>query len=291
MSEAGHVVWPSTSNRLWEFDYSLADSPDAEGLVVSQVRFRGRLLLYKASLPSLRVQYDGNACGPYKDPLSYSNAQPTTRCPGSRVCIYSYVANGFQCLGVESFHRIGAYRLTDRFVFVDDGRILCRLYSAGLQCPVTHRHHAYWRLDFDIENASNDAGFEYNTYTGNIGWGPGWHMKNPEITRVKNPASQRRWAVMDLGSGRGYFVLPGLNDDVADAFSSHDIWFLRYHSNEDQHGRQGSASDDALGPLLNGEDLNGQDIVVWYSAHLHHHAEDGGNDWHSAGPDLVPFNW
>lgn len=291
MSESGHIVWPSAANKLWELDYTLADSPDAEGIAVRQVRYRNRLLLYKASLPSLRVQYNGNACGPYKDPLNYNDAQPSSPCPNSRVCSFTYSSGGHQCLAVKGYYRIGSYRLVQYFVFVDDGRVLCRLYSAGLQCNATHRHHVYWRFDFDIEGASNDIGFEYNTYTPDIGWGPGWHVKNPEITRVKNPASRRIWAVMDKGSGRGYFIFPGSNDGVADAFSSRDIWFLRYHGVEDQHGRLGSASDDGLAPLVNGENLDGQDLVVWYCAHLEHHAEDGGDDWHSAGPDIAPFRW
>ncbi len=291
MSESGHIVWPSASNKLWEMDYTLADSPDSEGIVVRGVRFRNRLLFYKASLPLLRVEYDRNACGPYKDPLNYDWSVTSSRCSNKRVCVFTYASAGHQCLGLQANYRIGAYRLIQYFVFVDDGRVLCRLYSAGLQCNATHRHHAYWRFDFDIEGASNDLGFEYNTYTSNLGWGQGWHMKNPEISRVKNPGSRRCWAIMEQSNGRGYFILPGAHDGVADAFSSQDIWFLRYHGNEDQHGRLGSAANDGLSPFLNGESLNGQDIVVWYCGHLHHHADDGGEEWHSAGPDLVPFRW
>ena len=40
MSESGHIVWPSAANKLWELDYTLADSPDAEGIAVRQVRYR-----------------------------------------------------------------------------------------------------------------------------------------------------------------------------------------------------------------------------------------------------------
>jgi hypothetical protein len=64
---------------------------------------------------------------------------------------------------------------------------------------------------------------------------------------------------------------------------------MRYQGSEDLHGQQGSAADDALMPYVNGEDVNGKDVVLWYAAHLHHHAADGGSDWHGAGPDLVPF--
>lgn len=286
MSESGHL-----NQNNWEFDWRLADSPDEEGIVIRSARYRGRQLFYKASLPSLRVQYDG-PCGPYKDPLNYNNAKPTQRCPNSRVCVYTYVSNGITGLAVESYHTIGSYRITHRWVFWEHGWVSCRLYSAGLQCNYDHRHHAYWRFDFDIEGASNDIVFEYNTYTGNVGWGPGWHVKSPENSRTKNPSSQRKWAVMEKGGSQpGYFILPGPNDGLADAFSDRDVWFLRYSGSEDRNGRQGSASSNGLSAYVNGENLDGQDVVVWYCAHLSHHAHDGGDDWHGTGPDLAPFRW
>ncbi|GAA3623808.1 hypothetical protein GCM10022419_131840 [Nonomuraea rosea] len=288
MSEAGSIVWPSAQEPLWRLEWRLADSPDQEGIVIRSARYRDHQVFYKASLPSLRVQYDG-PCGPYKDPLNYNNAQPTARCPNQRVCVYSYTSNGFRALGVESYHRIGAYRLTHRWVFWEHGWIMPRLYSAGLQCNYDHRHHAYWRFDFDIDNAGRDLAFEYNTYTPDIGWGPGWHSKPSEITRRKWPSSNRRWAVMDLDSSRGYFVLPGPNDGVADAFSTSDLWVLRYRSEEDLYGRQGSAAADGLSTHLTGEDTNGRDIVLWYCAHLGHSADHGGDDWHGIGPNLAPF--
>lgn len=291
MSEAGSVVWPSAAEPLWRFNWRVADSPDQEGIVIQSAHYRGHQVLYKGSLPSLRVRYNG-PCGPYKDPLNYNNAQATSRCPGTRVCLYSYVSGGFRGLAVESYHRIGAYRLTHRWVFWDDGWLMARLYSAGLQCNYDHDHHAYWRFDFDIDNAGSDLALEYNTYTPDIGWGRGWHTKSREMARIKNPSSQRSWAIMDLQSQRGYHVLPGGSDGTADWFSTRDLWVLRYRGSEDKHGQQGSASDDGLGSYLSGEDTHGQDVVLWYCAHLHHHAHDGGGDWHGCGPTLVPFgNW
>ncbi|MGH3519128.1 MAG: hypothetical protein ACRDQ7_17250 [Haloechinothrix sp.] len=283
MSESGSLSW-----KTWSLNYRLADSPDQEGIVVSGVRFKGNQVFYKASLPSLRVQYSG-PCGPYKDPLTYNNAQTTQRCPNQRVCVYSYTSGGQHALALESYHRIGAYRLTHRWVFWESGWIMPRLYSAGLQCNYDHRHHAYWRFDFDIDNAASDLALEYNTYTGNQGWGPGWHQKNYEITRLKNPPSQRSWAILDQNSGRGYHVLPGPNDGNADAFSTSDLWVLQYRGAKDRNGQQGSAADDGLAAYLSGEDVNGRDVVLWYCGHLSHHAHHGGDDWHAVGPNLAPF--
>ncbi|MEV4740621.1 hypothetical protein [Streptomyces sp. NPDC049555] len=287
MSESGRVGWPPEA-PLWTFDWRLADAPDEEGIVVLGAAYRGHEVFHKASLPSLRVQYSG-PCGPYKDPLNYDNSHPTSRCPGSRVCVYSYTAGGLRALSVESYHTIGAYRLTHRWVFWENGVVMPRLYSAGLQCPFDHRHHVYWRLDFDIDGAARDLLLEYNTYTPDEGWGPGWHPFRTETSRVKNTGSRRSWAVLDLDSGRGYHLLPGAADGTADAFSTADLWLLRYRAAEDRYGRQGSAADDGLAAYVSGESTDGQDIVVWYAGHLLHRVSEGGDDWHATGPDLVPF--
>lgn len=291
MSESGNVVWPSANEPLWRFNWRLADAPDEEGVVITGAFYRGRQVFYKASLPCLRVQYDG-PCGPYKDPLHYNNAKTTAACPSKRVCLYSYVSNGLRGLQVQSYHTVSAYRLTHRWVFWEDGQIYPRLYSAGLQCNFNHRHHVYWRFDFDIGGAGNDLALEYNTYTADQGWGRGWDTKTFETTRAKNPASRRSWAILDEQSGRGYHLIPGSNDGVADNFASHDLWLLRYHGSEDKNGAQGDRFSDDLQRYLNGENTVGQDIVLWYCAHLSHMAAHGGDEWHHAGPNLIPFhNW
>jgi Cu2+-containing amine oxidase len=289
MSESGFVVWPSSGTPLWRFGYTLADSPDAEGIAITQATFRGRLVLYKGSLPSLRVQYD-NSCGPYKDPLTYNNAHPISGT--KRVKVYTIWSGGLSGVAVESFHTIGAYKLTERWTFWADGRITPRLYSAGLQCNVHHRHHPYWRFDFDIEGARSDTVFEYNTSTPNLGWGPGWHVKGHEITRVKNPGTRRSWAVMDISTQRGYHIIPGPDDGTADAFAPRDLFVMAYHGAEDRHGQQGNASDDGLAAFINGEAIEKSDVVIWYCAHLGHHAEpEHADEYHSCGPTLIPFRW
>ena len=289
MSESGFVTWPNANTPLWRFAYALADTPDAEGIAISDAHFRGRKVLYKGSLPSLRVQYN-SSCGPYKDPLTYNNAHAISG--SNRVKVYTVVSGGLAGVSVESFHTIGSYKLTVRWTFWADGRITPRLYSAGLQCNVDHRHHPYWRLDFDIEGASNDTVFEYNTTTPNTGWGPGWHVKHNEITRVKNPATQRSWAVMDVNTMRGYHLIPGANDGFADAFAPRDLFVMRYRGAEDKHGQQGTASDDGLAAYINGEVVENADVVLWYCAHLGHRAEaEHADEWHSCGPTLIPFRW
>lgn len=205
--------------------------------------------------------------------------------------MYDFNFFGVRFLTLESYFRIGAYRLRQRWTFHPNGTILPRLYSAGLQCNDDHRHHAYWRFDFDVNDAGNDAAYEYNSTTPDIGFGPGWHKKWSEISRNKNPATGRLWAVMDKRQGNGYFVIPDPNDGVADSFSRRDVWLMRYHGSEDRHGNQGSASDDGLDAYLNFENLGASDVVIWYCGHLSHHVHDGADEWHAVGPRLEPFRW
>lgn len=287
MPESGSLAWPSGA-PVWRLQYSLGDYAEPEGLVIRDVRFRGRKVLYKGSLPSLRVQYD-NDCGPYKDPLTYNNAD--TQANGRKVAVYDFNFLGIRFLTLETYHRIGAYRLRQRWTFFPNGTILPRLYSAGLQCDADHRHHAYWRFDFDINDAGNDSAYEYNTTTPDIGYGPGWHKKWSEISRLKNPSTNRRWAVMDRVATNGYFVVPGSGDGTADSFSTRDVWLMRYRGTEDRHGNQGSAWDDGLNAYLDFENLDRSDVVLWYCGHLVHHAHDGGDEWHATGPTLSPFRW
>jgi len=109
---------------------------------------------------------------------------------------------------------------------------------------------------------------------------------------VKNLASHRSWAVMDMQTTRGYHLIPGSNDGVADGFASRDLFLMRYHGAEDRHGQQGSAADDGLQAYINGETLENSDVVMWYCGHLGHHAEpEHADEWHSCGPTLIPFRW
>jgi Copper amine oxidase, enzyme domain len=296
MVESGNVIWPSQSEPLWRFNWRLADSPDGEGTVITDAYFRGFKLFHKASLPLIRVQYDGNVCGPYKDPLNYNNSRTTSRCPSNRVCIHSYVSGGLRGLNVDSYHTgnpgLGNYRLTHRWVFWETGHVYAFLYSAGLQCNANHRHHAYWRFDFDIEQSINNLALEYNTYAPDVGWGRGWEPITRESSRLKYPPSSRSWAVLNKSSNRGCHIYPGPNDGVADIFSTRDVWLIRYHPDEDTSGRLGSPYNDGLNNYLNNnEDMDGQDIVVWYCGHLYHIASHGGDEWHSVGPTLLPFSY
>jgi hypothetical protein len=175
---SGTINWPNSSNPIWQFSYSLTSDP--EGISIFGARYRNRQVFYKASLPSLRVQYD-QSCGPYKDPLTESNAHIIP--PSFSKVKVSTINTGNRRIILEAYHTIGNYKLLEKWTFTENGYVYPQLYSSGLQCNYNHRHHVYWRFDFDIEGSTKDLAFEYNSNTPDIGYGPGWHKKSFEIMR------------------------------------------------------------------------------------------------------------
>src|SRR5262245_59158146 len=63
--DPGHVDW-----NEWSFDYEFTNR---SGLVLRDVRYKNFYFIHKVSLPVTRVQYDGDAAGPYQDRDNCSN--------------------------------------------------------------------------------------------------------------------------------------------------------------------------------------------------------------------------
>lgn len=294
MATRGTVVWPRRGPTIWKFSWRLESLPQEEGIVVEDVYYLNQQVMFKGSLPILRVQYheevrEEGTVGPYKDQLCLNLAAPTTRFPAEGCGTYELSASDRRGVAVEGYFRIGLYRLLQRWVFWEDGRISPALYSAGRQHDANHTHHAYWRLDFDLSGAGGDSVLEFVAGAPNVGHGPGWHRLDEEVSRAKNHAHRTAWAVVDEQSWRGLQIVPGPNDGRADAFSNADVWFLRYRSAEDRLGLQGYPWADGLSEYLNGEVLQSTDVVVWYCAHLFHNVHPHTDEFHGAGPTLVPF--
>ncbi|MFC9439436.1 hypothetical protein [Nocardia sp. NPDC057030] len=280
MSVSGVVSWPPEA-PVWTFIWEMIDG-DTEAIRFREVFYRGKKVLYKASVPMIRVQYDQGG-GPYKDQMGTSNLQrPVEVYEGSP-------GDGFRFLVVDSYHRIVNYRLLNRWIFRDDGIILPQMYSAGLQHPYNHRHHVYWRFDFDIDGSQNNLALQHLPTSQDWGYGPGWNPKTNEVSTVHT--GDNRWAVMNKDSNRGFLIDKGPFDGTSDWFSNLDVAIVAYHGAEDLRGALGTSYDDQIWQHANGENTDGQDNVMWYVAHLAHEAHDGGDEWHVCGPILRQFRY
>jgi Cu2+-containing amine oxidase len=279
MSSSGHIRWPPEA-PVWTFFWEVIDG-HSEAIAFLEVRFRGIKVFHKASLPMIRVQYDSGD-GPYKDALGGGNMKgPVTVSEGSHPA--------YRFLVVESYHRIGRYHLLNRWIFRSDGIVLPQLYSAGLQHPSNHRHHCYWRFDLDIDGAATNLALQHALTGTDWGYGPGWIPKRNEISTIH--IGDNVWAVLNKTSNRGCMIYQGPFDGASDWFSRTDVAVTAYHGPEDVKGGLGTAHDDELWKHVNGENVDGQDIVLWYVAHLQHVAHDNGDEWHVCGPILQLFGY
>jgi hypothetical protein len=276
----GSVVWGS-----WSFDWEVRDNA---GLALRNVKYKQKTLIYKASMPVIRVRYQDDKCGPFADQINWDNLLNISNCGDAKVCQRSFTQGGKNWMQIDVLAGIGKYLITQSWFLTDDGWLHPQLSSKGLHCDLDHDHHPYWRMDFDIDGAAQDQLFTHNKPGGGCagadeGWGPGWHKETNEGGTIKLPELERYWWVQDQDTKNAMGIKPSGDDGTFDSFSNIDGARRRYHDGEDVGWAFGAWGE--LG-YDDGEDVQEKDDVFWYVAHLHHIAADGADQWHRAGPWL-----
>lgn len=303
------ITWPET-NPVWKLCWvSPPDSygPNASGLELHSVYYKGRLVLNRANVPLLSVKYDRGGCGgphlTYRDwmgdlqafnannVLQPGYAEPTA--PPATVCDHpGHDSGSFKGVAAEKRPdrlilttqiKSAWYRYIQTWTFFPDGTIEPRIGFSAVDYFCTsnpHTHHAFWRFDFDIDDPHNDVIEEYNA---------GKWTKLDEAQRLKDAAAGRKWRVRDTASNRAFDLLPGVGDTVADDFAVADVWALEYNSNEldDGGATKGPAGDRPhLDRYLDGKNIAAgrQNVVLWYHGGIHHNGDK--NVCGTVGPTL-----
>lgn len=314
------MEWP-TSNPVWKFCWlrpSDSSGPRGSGLEFREVYYNDILVFKRAHAPILNVEYESGGCGCYRDwcyeesPIRADNTisggyfEPTSPartvcdesttgtwegdCPwgGAGPCVEGVAAEKYtDRLVMTTQYQAGWYRYTTRWTFHLDGTVEPRFGFGTVNdtCgSTTHRHHTYWRLDFDIDGAGNDSvseqGANAQTFTTEVDrtWGDG------TVT----------WEVRDSG-GLGYRITPGAQDLMlpADSYSKTDFIASLYHATELQDEDGGLFDCDVeVDDIVDNESIANTDVVVYYRNGV----EDvPGLDVYlckTAGPTLTPIgNW
>lgn len=314
-----HVQWPSADNPVWEFDIirpnRATSTPNGTGLEIRNVYYRGRKVLTVANTPVINVEYDAGGCGCYRDWLDSEvnfvagNVLPGTTClaqpnagtvsstcdTGNGGTPGSFTGVSFEDYGTElvatSHMQAGWYRYLMKWHFYDDGRIWPEFSFAANSATCTerpHRHHVYWRFDFDLEGtATNDVVTERvgDTVTQTF---------MAEATRTwENANSDIYWSVRDTDANVGYDIVSSSSDRLlpVDNFSKVDAMVLRYRAGEmSDPGPQGISNCAIRTGDANNESLVDQDVVFWYRAGALH---TGGNPFECdiVGPTLNPVGY
>lgn len=315
---AARIVVKQDGVTLWSLiAVRPAASSGAAGSAVElrDVTYRGTRVLRRAHVPILNVRYDGDACGPYRDwqnEESKFQAHGTGVAPGFRLCpqpattvldtgsdlgnfagVAVYV-DGNEVVLVSELEA-GWYRYVSTWRLHADGTIRPRFGFGAVQdsCVCnTHHHHAYWRLDFDIAGAGDDAVYEHNDPP-LPGQATTWHQLAHEIRRKRNSASKRRWRVRNRATRQGYVLTPGSHDGKADSYGVGDFWALRYRSDQLDDSAVATSTKARIDSFVNGGSIAGTNVVVWYAAHFTHDVahEHAGHGTHIVGPTIRPDHW
>ena len=312
---SGHVRWPQT-DPVWEFDIVRPEAtetgltPRGTGLEIRDVHYRGRKVMERGNVPVINVEYDPGGCSCFRDwEDNEVNFVADGALPGASSCIAlatagtvmstcdtgtggtpgSFRGVSFEDYGSElvitSHMSAGWYRYRMKWHFYTDGRIWPEYsYSANTATCTTasHRHHAYWRFDFDIDGTpTNDVISEHSAMGSTTTF-------TAEASRTwGDPQDGIYWSVRDTDTQAGYDIVPSSEDLLLpiDAFSKTDALVLRYKATELDDGGGGCAID--YNSEMNGESLDGQDVVFWYRSSALH---TGGNPFECdiVGPSLNP---
>lgn len=320
------VVVNSGGTELWRMIAvrpSVSSGTRSSGVELRNVQYRGKTLFKRAHAPILNVLYDGNLCGPYRDwQWQEGNFAATGSdvAAGFRLCTAppeTIMDNGTDSgnfRGVAVYQEAGEvvlvseleagwYRYISRWHFRADGTVLPEFGFDGVDnsCVCNpHHHHVYWRFDVDMATAGKNRITQYDTP----------QFGTPILVEGKTFRDydrNRHWQIENINTGEAYKLYAGAEDDTAlgDSFGRYDLVFLRYKSgatnlaNEYDDGYDntgGSGTPANLDQFINGESLDGQDVVIWYSAHFTHIVEqrpDGERPAHNGalGPMFVPVRW
>jgi len=203
-------------------------------------------------------------------------------------------------------YRADWYMYASRWTFWSDGRIEPSFGFGnrnGTYNSVTHWHHNYWRMEFQIDGAPNTVstnGVDQTTEFSDLRNATGGPAGGPKT-----------WEVRNATTGNGYKLIPGSNDySVATNESGRGFHTIDFMATRQHDGEYGDNPDYDLfdctmnqNALVNGESLAGSNVALYYRVAVR---DSTANSWppgctgsgcipqdsmecKKTGPTLMPF--
>jgi subtilisin-like proprotein convertase family protein len=322
------ISWPA-ADPVWKLkvrhpNCTSAVQSDGTGLEITDVYYRGRMVLKRGEVPVLNVLYDGNTCGPYRDwltsedcfqatgtdvPSSGSGIRVASSLPAT-FCESSVDAGNFKgvaiydqgdALWLTTETTAGWYRYVMEWRFHLDGTIdpIFGFGATSNSCTCNpHHHHAYWRFEWAVDAVSDGTTDDPATGINTIerrraGTSDVYDPVGTEATFARDPASWDKdfFRIKNPQTGNGYLIEPGELDGSAsgDSYGKFDLAALALNAN--QINDANSDTSVGIASWVNGETLGGSKrLVTWYRAGYYHDDPGGsGEACELAGPKLVPL--
>lgn len=204
-------------------------------------------------------------------------------------------------LEIAVFSQIGDYDIYHAYYFDRAGTMEGRVYSRGWSDEETHRHHPYWRLDFDVEHPRNLPRLIRRTRSEvrrvvrivleELNYWQSRADVEPFRFFISSPAG-RHVGVRNVGNA-SRDAAPGA---PWFSFSTKDSGVRLWKGAEDRgwefgsRGHLGYASPPEA--WTRGEWQSGKDVVLWMVHHLDHAWIEGedeeGREWHWTTVQIIP---
>ncbi|HEX9149593.1 MAG TPA: hypothetical protein VF958_10575 [Thermoanaerobaculia bacterium] len=226
-----------------------------------------------------------------------------TTTPATTVCQHPGTdAGSFSGVAVEDFGTslrltsqctAGWYRYIPVWEFFPDGTIQARFDATSIDATCvayTHEHHAYWRLDFDVNGPAGN-------YVDEVLSGGGAQRVTLERNFIDTSPARSKWRIGSASSPYAVEVARNADDGgagdanaaVPNDFPIADGWVLAYNASEldDGSNRVGGCGA-GLNAYDGNQPVDGADIVLWVRAGALHQGEAGGmaQDCSMFGPTI-----
>jgi len=295
----------TTTFGNWDFSWGIGNAND-EGLVLTNVRWKRTLVISKVSMPVVRVKYRGNGtsigsgCGPYSDRIHSGNIERLSGATSDVVARFF----GNDLMEIAVLAEIGGYDLYQAYYFHKSGRFEPTLYSSGWSCrdfrsENDHKHHPYWRIDFDVDGIQNHVRHlrtlsTGTTYSADYLTESGFSVPSNTTAIVWTVASSQ-FANPNFNRSVRVYAPSNEHSDTQGSpwfgFCPRDIEVRQYRPSENVGWAFGAKGQ--LGYFDPPESTAGQDVVFWAIGHLTHlWSQDDVNNptWHSGGW-IVDVTW
>ena len=314
------IDWPS-ANPIWSLKVrhpycTRSTQLDATGIELQDVTYRGKLVLRRAELPVLNVEYQADVCGPFRDWLWEEDcfqAVGTDVAPGLRVtsgtapqtfCETGADQGNFRGVAIHdegsslwlvTEAEAGWYRYLMQWRFHADGTIEPIFAFGGVENSCTcaiHTHHAYWRFEFAVDGVSGDPATGIATAAWQRPGMPGSTVpiaSEGSFVRSTSDPENDWLRIANPQTGTAWVLMPAASDGSAqgDSYAKRDVWALAEHSTEINDPQTDTSI--AIDPWINGEALGTtRRLVLWYRAGWSHDDAAHGPGCGFAGPRLVP---
>jgi hypothetical protein len=238
----------------------------------------------------------GTATPASLSPIACAGGQACTVCdhPGTDAGTFSGVAveSLADRLKLTSQTEAGWYRYIPIWEFFADGTIQARFVATSVDhtcVTYTHDHHAYFRLDLDVNGGAGN-------YVDEVLPGGSTQRVTTERNFADTSPARSKWRVgspsspyvveitRNLGDGAAGDPLP-----IASDFPVADGWVLAYNQAEiSDYTNTFSGCAANINPWDNDQNVNGADVVMWVRAAALHQGEAGGQaaDCSMVGPTI-----